>query len=304
MRVQLLVEQDRERPHVTDRNQDSRSATSAIARTPSSLPSSKQAGAIGGLLDLAEDVRAHQDRVRSPASERISPRISMIWRGSRPLVGSSSTTISGSCTSACAKRRALADSRATVPGSACDDLAERHETDDAVHRRLDRGRCDAAQSRHEAEEFVDPHMAVQRHGFRHVADLAPGGQAVAHDIVPGDGDPAGRRRNIAGQHAQERRLARTVRAEQAEHFAAADAEIEAVDRGQRTVALAHPFGDDRRRLAILAHHAWRRDCLAALAMTPSLQERRRDAISLLRRSCRLIQGAAISRRNRGRAWPP
>jgi len=120
---------------------------------------------------------------------------------------------------------------------------------------LDRTLCDAAQPCHEAEELVDPHMAVERYGLRHVADLAPGGQTVAHDVVPGDGDPAGRRRDIARQHSQEGRLARTVGSEQAEHLAAVDAQIEVIDRRQGRVVLTNPFGEDRRCLGTLTHDA-------------------------------------------------
>jgi hypothetical protein len=89
--------------------------------------------------------------------------------------------------------------------SAVVDLAQREKADDAFHRRLDGGRCDPAQLRHEAEKLVDAHMAVQRHGFRHVADLARLAAKPSRTtscpatlIRPADGEiyPASMRRNV------------------------------------------------------------------------------------------------------------
>src|SRR6202043_3265894 len=135
------------------------------------------------------------------------------------------------------ERRALAVAARQDPDGFAHYLAEREEVDNALHRRLNGTGCDAAQPRHEPEKLADPHMAVQRHGFRHIADLASGGETITDYIVSCDGYPPRRRRDVSRQHAQERRLARAVRSEQAEHLAAADTQIEPIDSHEGPVAL-------------------------------------------------------------------
>ena len=109
------------------------------------------------------------------------------------------------------------------------------------------------------------HMRIERHAFRHVSDPAAGGKAIAHDIVPRDDQPAGARRQIPRQNAQERRLAGAVRAEKTKDYATADRQVEPIDGTERTIMLRDPLGEDRRRR---------------------------------------IDAAVLSRKNRGRAWLP
>src|SRR6185437_1190504 len=73
---------------------------------------------------------------------------------------------------------------------------------------------------------------------------ALGGDRLALQIVAGDRDAARRRRDDAGQAAERGRLAGAVRADEAEHLAAGDVELEAADGGEVAVVLGQPANDD------------------------------------------------------------
>ena len=80
---------------------------------------------------------------------------------------------------------------------------------------------------------------VGRQFLRHEADEAPSGAVIPDDIVPGDGDGAGRGGDNSANDGDQRGLASTVRAEQSEDFALLDVEADAVERDEpRAVGFA------------------------------------------------------------------
>ena len=81
--------------------------------------------------------------------------------------------------------------------------------------------------------------------LRHVADRAPHGVLRAANVVPGHRGRAFVRMGQRHEDAHGRRLARAVRAQQAEDLAFADAEGDAVQRLHLAVALAQRVDDDR-----------------------------------------------------------
>ena len=89
-------------------------------------------------------------------------------------------------------------------------------------------------------------LAVEREGLRHVADVAPGLHVVAADGPAEQPRGALRGRQEAREHLHRRGLAAAVRAEEAEDFAAGDAEADIVDRGEAAEAPRQVLGLDRR----------------------------------------------------------
>ena len=71
--------------------------------------------------------------------------------------------------------------------------------------------------------------------FRQVTDLAFGGARVVEQIVAGDGHAPSRGREITADDLHGGGLARTVGAEEAEHFPLADRKADVLDRLQRAV---------------------------------------------------------------------
>jgi hypothetical protein len=88
-------------------------------------------------------------------------------------------------------------------------------------------------------------VAVDAGALRDVADRAPNGVRLAHDVVARDLGPptvGGRER---GEDLDGRRFAGAVRPEQAEDLAGTNGERDAVERLDVLVALLEPFRDDR-----------------------------------------------------------
>ena len=83
--------------------------------------------------------------------------------------------------------------------------------------------------------FVQPQLAGQ------IADMAAGVDAVGPAIVPGDGSAAGAGAQEAEQHADRRRLAGAVGAEDADDLAGADFEVEPIEGREGAVLFRQLF---------------------------------------------------------------
>src|SRR5579872_1078199 len=89
-------------------------------------------------------------------------------------------------------------------------------------------------------------IVVEAELIGHIAGAALDFERLAQGIEAGDAGEARCRLGQAEQHQDRRRLAGAVRAEQAEHFALFDRQIEAIDRQRRSVALGQRLrADDR-----------------------------------------------------------
>ena len=84
------------------------------------------------------------------------------------------------------------------------------------------------------------------------ADALAQGGGVADGVQARDADRAGVRAQQRGEHADRRRLARAVGAEQAEHRAGLDLEVDAVERADLAERLDEAFDEDGRLAAAAA----------------------------------------------------
>src|SRR5262245_28266190 len=85
--------------------------------------------------------------------------------------------------------------------------------------------------------------------IRHIAKQRLHGRPLASDVTPKGNDPAGARRPLADENSQRAALARSVRSQQAEEFAAVDLEVDAVYGGEGTVAQREALkAEDRLRV--------------------------------------------------------
>ncbi len=100
----------------------------------------------------------------------------------------------------------------------------------------------------EVQVLRDVERAVQGVGLRHDANHLLEGGGLHDRVDAADGGPPRRRDHPGRQHPDGGRLARAIRAEQAEDLAAADAQVQVVDRTKATAApvedLGQAFGDD------------------------------------------------------------
>ena len=100
------------------------------------------------------------------------------------------------------------------------------------------------------EVLPDGQRAVERVRLRDDADPALGRSGVGADVDPGDERAAACRDDGGRQHPDRGRFAGAVRPEQPEELAAADLDVEPVDRRDGAIVacehLAQPFGADRR----------------------------------------------------------
>ena len=79
------------------------------------------------------------------------------------------------------------------------------------------------------EETADRHLAVGRCALGQITHARLGRHRCLFDVVPAHGDLSCGRRDEARDHAHGRRLSRTIRAQEAQHFAWRDAEGQVID---------------------------------------------------------------------------
>jgi len=108
----------------------------------------------------------------------------------------------------------------------------------------------------EDQVLADRERPVEVRALRHHGQLRPCPHRVAGDVDPADPGNAASELDARREHADRRRLARAVRAEEAEHLAPLDGERDAVDgvhRGFR-VALLEALHLDRRPVLAPRRH--------------------------------------------------
>ena len=125
-------------------------------------------------------------------------------------------------------------------------LGERELLEQLVGSRPGAGARDAEEAAVVVEVLPDGERAVERVRLRDDADLALHVGGVAADVEAGDERAPAGRDDGRREHPDRRRLARAVRAEQAEELAAPHLEVEPVDGDERPVDLAELLGPDRR----------------------------------------------------------
>jgi hypothetical protein len=107
------------------------------------------------------------------------------------------------------------------------------------------GTAEAAQSRHHAQVLGTGLQVVDRGVLPGHADRPPDPVPVGHHVVPGHGGGAGVGAHQCGQDADHRRLAGPVRAQQGEHAAALDPQVDAVEHPHPAVRLHQSGRADR-----------------------------------------------------------
>jgi len=117
------------------------------------------------------------------------------------------------------------------------DVAEAAGVDDVADAAAAVAAAEALELGAEFQVFADAHVLVERDVFRHVADFPACFDGLAEDVVVGDGGGAGGGRQVAGEHPQGGGFARTVRAEEADDFAARHGKADAADRFVAGVSL-------------------------------------------------------------------
>ena len=172
-----------------------------------------------GGADVLDQVGADTTTVARWPSSRSRARNFTRCSGSSPAVGSSSSSSSGSLTIACAMptRRSIPPDRVRSFALALPPRSTR-STAAATARGTRAGRH-LLQQREVLDELRHREARVVAEVLRQVPepapDLAP--RAVGARVPAEQPQPAGGRRDHGGHHAQQRGLARAVRAEQPEH---------------------------------------------------------------------------------------
>ena len=140
---------------------------------------------------------------------RISSRTRCFWLGSRPSVGSSRISTSGSCRIAWARptRRETFRQRIEAP---VQHFAELDPVDRQRHRLPALAARHAAHVADEVKEAFRRHVGIERRAFGHIANAALGGDRDCSDVLAADQRSARRGRDEAGDDAHRRGLARAV----------------------------------------------------------------------------------------------
>ena len=97
-------------------------------------------------------------------------------------------------------------------------VGESADLEHVLDSAIDGHPADAAKFRDKAQVALDAHIAIERRGFRQVADAASGFERVGEDVEPVDFDSALARRHEAGNDAHGGGFAGAVRAEKAENL--------------------------------------------------------------------------------------
>ena len=195
--------------------------------------------------------------VVSPAAPIVArnARTACLLTTSRPIVGSSRNSTSGRCSNAAVispRIRWPSDSwRTGVASNSSSPSSDRHSR--KPRRVLGRRHpVDVAQQLERvAQRQIPPQL---RPLAEHDADAQREARTVGHRPETAHAHRAAARRQHAGHHLERGRLAGAVRADVADHLAAIDREIDAVDRRDRPARTAEPPGllGDRELLAQLA----------------------------------------------------
>ena len=197
---------------------------------------------------------------RATSANRLSQKSRRLC-GSTALVGSSSSSSSGSCSVAAPSARRCRWPPLSVPARCRNSsLAGRIRSATAATRCRRRERVEAEHLRHELEVLAHGQVVPQRELLRHVAEARAQALRVPRHLVAEHLDGAGARLEQAAQHADRRRLAGAVGAEEAVDPRPRDVEVDAVDRGDVTEAtrqVARGDGAGRPRPGRARGASWR-----------------------------------------------
>ena len=168
---------------------------------------------------------------RPTSTNRLSQKSRRLL-GSTALVGSSSSSSSGRCSVAAASAsrwRCPPLMRAGALRQQALELELGRELRDA---RVSRRAREPEDPRHELEILVHGQVVPQREPLRHVAKLGAHLLGVAGHLVAEHAHGAGRRLEQPAEHPDRRRLARSVRAQEAVDARARDGQVDVVDRDE------------------------------------------------------------------------
>ena len=161
-------------------------------------------------------------------SARTTSHMSLRSSTSTPAVGSSRNSTCGSCDSALA----ISTRRFMPPDSVMILESLRSHSDRSLQHLVDVAGVGRLAEQAAAEAHVRPHRleGVGGQFLRHEADQRARGAVVADDVMAVDRDRAGGRIDDAADDADQRGLAGAVRPEQRENLAAADVQVDALER--------------------------------------------------------------------------
>ena len=198
--------------------------------------------AVAQLLDLGHQVAREQDRDALVGEPRISRRMSRMPTGSRPVVGSSSSSSRGR-SSASGDAEALAHAVRVAADLVLGPVGEV----DGVERLADPS-CGsvAVERRHQLEVAAARQIRVEARRLDEAGDAVERGRTLQERVAPEQPRRALVGPDQAEQHPQRRRLACSVGPEVAVDVTGADREVDVVDGGDLAVALDQPAGLDRR----------------------------------------------------------
>ena len=131
--------------------------------------------------------------------------------------------------------------------------AQVHGVEDCLAAR--RGVGDLVEVGVKAEVLARAEVVVQHRLVGHHADRPVDGVVAGNEVHAAESDGPARWPSESSEQTQQRRLARPVRAEQADRLARLDGERDAVDGRDPTVHLGHVVGPDgrRRRSGVYRH---------------------------------------------------
>ena len=178
----------------------------------------RDAVAVLGLVQVVRRDEHGDARLRRASS--ISRQNCRRDSGSTPPVGSSRNTIGGSWRIAqpSARRWRQPPGRSRV--SVCSRPRRPAISSTNARRAASRSAVEPVDAAEEADVLIDGQQLVEREPLRHVADALLHAFGIARDVDAADERRAGRRPQQAAQHADGRRLAGAVAAEEAEDLAA------------------------------------------------------------------------------------
>jgi hypothetical protein len=110
---------------------------------------------------------------------------------------------------------------------------------DIIHGTSRRSAAQTFDAGHEAQEFENRHVIIERRFLRHVTDRAADRERIGDDVKTGYFDAAGGGHKIARQHAKDRALARSIGSEQADDLARFNGKGNVGHGAARPIPLGH-----------------------------------------------------------------
>ena len=198
---------------------------------------------VGELLDLGQHVRRDDDRMGAGQRADDVAHLDDLRRV-EPVGGLVQDQHRGLVEERLRDRHALAKALGERAHREVADGLESQSLANPVHGRARRCAGEALDGPHEAEELAHPHALVERGVFSDVADLLTSAHGMGDWVEAGNLHPTRRGGQIAGQDAEDRRLAGAVGAEESHDLAPIDGQGDVLDGQARSVPLGEAIGDD------------------------------------------------------------